>query len=331
VTPPASGTLSGTAPNVIYTPVANYNGAASFTFKVNDGTADSAPIVVSITVTPVNDAPVFAANPIIAAGASEGVAYTGQTLAGKATDADAGDTITYSKVSGPAWLALESNGLLSGTPSLGSAGLNSFVVRATDSTSATVDTTLQITVTGLPLPWVSADIGTGMLAGSATYNAGTFTQAGSGIIGFTSDKLRFSYQTLTGDGEISAKITAIQSTGNSSRVGVMIRDTLATNSKQIFMGMTGTNAYRWDRRSTTGGSTASSNSSTGTVPNTWVRLMRSGTTITAYKSNNGTSWTSVGSTTSTAFGSNCYIGIAVGSGSDTTLNTSQFSNLSVTP
>jgi hypothetical protein len=205
------------------------------------------------------------------------------------------------------------------------------VVRATDSTSATADAALQITVTGLPLPWVASDIGTGMLAGSTTHNAGTFTQAGTGVIGSTADKLRFTYQTLTGDGEIIARISSLQNTGTSSRVGVMIRDSLATNSKQIFMGMTGSGSYRWVRRAATGGSTSSTNSSSGTVPNTWVRLVRSGTTITAYKSTNGTTWTTVGSTTNTTFASTCYIGLAVGSGSDTTLNTSQFSNLSVTP
>jgi hypothetical protein len=170
-----------------------------------------------------------------------------------------------------------------------------------------------------------------MLAGSATYNAGTFTQAGSGTVSSTADKLRYTYQTLTGDGEIIAKISVLQNTGTSSRVGVMIRDTLAANSKQIFMGMTGTNAYRWVRRTSTGGSTTSTNSSTGTVPNTWVRVVRSGTTITAYKSTNGTTWTSVGSTTGTTFAATCYIGLAVASGSTTTLNTSQFSNVSVTP
>jgi hypothetical protein len=178
---------------------------------------------------------------------------------------------------------------------------------------------------------VTGDIGTGMLAGSVTYNAGTFTQAGSGTFGGTSDRLRFTYQTLTGDGEIIAKISTLQNTGTASRVGVMIRDTLATNSKQIFMGMSGTSAYRWVRRTTTGGSITSSSSSTGIVPNTWVRLVRSGSTITAYKGTNGTTWTTVGSTTATTFGSNCYIGIAVNSGASTTLNTSQFSNLSVTP
>ena len=118
-----------------------------------------------------------------------------------------------------------------------------------------------MTAQPLPLPWLKGDIGTGMLAGSLTYNAGTFTQAGSGVIGSTSDNLNFTYQTLTGDGEIIARISVLQDTGTSSRVGVMIRDTLAANSMHIFMGMTGTNAYRWVRRTTTGGTTSSSNCS----------------------------------------------------------------------
>ncbi len=57
VTQPAHGTLSGTAPNLTYTPVANYNGPDSFTFHVSDGTASSNTATVSITVSDVNDAP----------------------------------------------------------------------------------------------------------------------------------------------------------------------------------------------------------------------------------------------------------------------------------
>ncbi|MCP5524754.1 MAG: tandem-95 repeat protein [Verrucomicrobiales bacterium] len=54
---PSHGTLSGTAPNLTYHPNYGYNGPDSFTFKVNDGTVDSSPAAVSITVTPVNHAP----------------------------------------------------------------------------------------------------------------------------------------------------------------------------------------------------------------------------------------------------------------------------------
>lgn len=59
ISSPTHGTLSGTAPNLTYTPAADYNGNDSFTFKVNDGHVDSVAGAVSITVTPVNDPPVL--------------------------------------------------------------------------------------------------------------------------------------------------------------------------------------------------------------------------------------------------------------------------------
>jgi RHS repeat-associated protein len=54
---PTHGTLSGTAPNFIYTPAPDDYGPDSFTFKVSDGQADSNVATVDITVAPVNDAP----------------------------------------------------------------------------------------------------------------------------------------------------------------------------------------------------------------------------------------------------------------------------------
>jgi hypothetical protein len=50
VTPPAHGTLTGTAPNLIYTPDSDWYGADSFTFRVNNGDLDSNIATVSITV-----------------------------------------------------------------------------------------------------------------------------------------------------------------------------------------------------------------------------------------------------------------------------------------
>src|SRR5207244_184200 len=44
--------------SVSYVPAANYNGTDSFTYKANDGQADSGIATVDITITAVNDAPV---------------------------------------------------------------------------------------------------------------------------------------------------------------------------------------------------------------------------------------------------------------------------------
>ena len=51
------GTLTGTPPNLTYTPNPNYFGSDTFTFTASDGVLQSAPAAISITVTSVNDAP----------------------------------------------------------------------------------------------------------------------------------------------------------------------------------------------------------------------------------------------------------------------------------
>lgn len=57
ITLPTHGQLSGKAPELTYTPGANFHGSDSFTFTVSDGQIDSAPATVAITVEPVNDPP----------------------------------------------------------------------------------------------------------------------------------------------------------------------------------------------------------------------------------------------------------------------------------
>ena len=55
---PVHGVLSGTAPNLNYTPATDYTGADQFTFTANDGKATSAKALVSIQVMPVYRPPV---------------------------------------------------------------------------------------------------------------------------------------------------------------------------------------------------------------------------------------------------------------------------------
>jgi hypothetical protein len=61
LTAPAHGTLTGNGANLVYHPNTNYFGPDAFTFKANDGQADSGVATVTITVNPVNDAPVAVA------------------------------------------------------------------------------------------------------------------------------------------------------------------------------------------------------------------------------------------------------------------------------
>ena len=49
-TSPAHSTLSGTAPNLTYTPNSGYHGADSFTFRASNGINTSAPATVTFSI-----------------------------------------------------------------------------------------------------------------------------------------------------------------------------------------------------------------------------------------------------------------------------------------
>ena len=65
LTQPTRGALSGTLPNITYTPGPNFNGTDSFTFRVRDGLLDSPAATVSIDIAPVNDAPVAVSDSVV--------------------------------------------------------------------------------------------------------------------------------------------------------------------------------------------------------------------------------------------------------------------------
>jgi len=103
-----------------------------------------------------NDRPVFSTDPIVKADAASGSAYSGN-IASDASDPNTGDTITFSKVSGPAWLSVASDGTLSGTPAVSDECPNYFTVRATDNHGASTDAILHINVTSSAVATVTTD------------------------------------------------------------------------------------------------------------------------------------------------------------------------------
>ena len=96
---PANGAAGLNADGTIkFTPDANWFGTTSFTYRVTDSAGNSHTGVVTVTVTPVNDAPVTLAGPD-----RDTVEGSPVTLAGGVTDVDAASapTLTWSIVSGP--------------------------------------------------------------------------------------------------------------------------------------------------------------------------------------------------------------------------------------
>jgi hypothetical protein len=156
-----------------------------------------------------------------------------------------------------------------------------------------------LSVRALPAGWNSADVGTVGLTGYTQFDPanGTFTNTGAGTaVSGTADSFRFAWQSLTGDGEIVARVTQNQNTNSAAKVGVEIRESLANNSKHAAMILTPSGQAQFISRTSTGGSANVFNGATFPIP-TWVRLKRAGNLLTGYTSPDGIAWTQVSQAT----------------------------------
>jgi YD repeat-containing protein len=193
----------------------------------------------------------------------------------------------------------------------------------------------------LPSPWLNQDIGGPSVPGASGYSTGALTVQGTGFgITSTSDQFQFLYQPLTGDGTIIARLVSLQNPTGNSRVGVMIRETLAANSAHALMGFQGWPDSAGNRelnvytRPSTGAATTASVGTSGsslTIP-IWLKLTRQGSVLSGWYSTDGFSWTqnSSGWTATIPMASTVYIGIANGDDNNDVAKTAVFDSVTVT-
>jgi hypothetical protein len=149
---PSNGSLSGSPPNVTYTPNANFNGSDSFTFRASDGTVNSNTATVSITVNSVNDDPVLD-EPIGPRNALENEPFR-LDVSQYFSDAD-GDTLSYSIAGLPASDNLvydPATGVISGTPRIEDARDNDpyiILVTVSDPDGTTTSDLFELTISAL--------------------------------------------------------------------------------------------------------------------------------------------------------------------------------------
>jgi hypothetical protein len=152
VTPPSHGTLTLNADgSFAYIPAANYSGADSFTYNASlaygpDGPVVSLPATVSITILPVDDAPV-AGNDSYSMLQGSVLTIAAPGVLGNDTDVDS-PSLTAVLVSGPAGgtLSLNTNGSFTYTPAPSFNGLASFTYRASSGSVSSNVATVSITV-----------------------------------------------------------------------------------------------------------------------------------------------------------------------------------------
>lgn len=177
--------------------------------------------------------------------------------------------------------------------------------------------------------WQSVDVGLVAASGRSSEAGGTVSVSGSGAdIWDSADEFHFRCQSMSGDGEVIARITSQTNTDGWAKAGIMFRETLTASSRHVFMATTAGQGTVFQRRTLTGGSSSSTSGAWGNASGRWIRLVRAGDTFTAFESDTGSAWTLVGSVT-LALPPTLYVGLAVTSHNDGVLSTATFDNLLV--
>ena len=131
---------------VTFTPNANFNGAASFSYTASDGSATSNTATVTVNVTAVNHAPV-ANDDTLAATEDTPVIYTAAQLLGNDADVDSNPLTIASVTSGTGGTAvLNGDGTVTFTPTANFNGAASFTYTATDSLATSNIATVTVNV-----------------------------------------------------------------------------------------------------------------------------------------------------------------------------------------
>lgn len=290
VTPPTKGVLSGTAPALTYTPSANLNGPDSFTFKVNDGVADSATATVLITINPVNDIPV-ATNLVV--GTLEDSGPVAVTLTGSSPE---GRPITFQLLTQP------TKGTLGGaapnltyTPAVNQAGTDSFTFKVNDGVDNSGVATVSLNITNvndapsfvIPTtlrPGGENTIWTPLFAPNSAWNSLAISTNGNVVVATSDSTLVVS----TDGGTTGTNATTIPGSGSYGSVAV------SANGSRLLL-VRGNQLYTYS-----GGAWAASSSPAFN----WASVASSsgGTNLVAVASgdkvhvstNSGTTWSAVG-------------------------------------
>jgi hypothetical protein len=181
----------------------------------------------------------------------------------------------------------------------------------------------------LPPGWTDTDIGSPSQPGSASFSAGDWSvSGGGGDIWNAADQFNFCYTNPTSYAVIIAQVTSVEATDPWAKAGVMFRDDTTAGSMFAMAVATSGNGVNFQWRNSTGGQCGYSQVGGVNAP-VWVKLVHNGNDFAAYYSPDGAGWTSIGPDETIPMISTGLAGLAVTAHNDALLNTSTFSNVTV--
>ena len=240
----------------------------------------------------------------------------------------------YQSADGSSWSWVGSEYIdMPGTIYVGLAATSHYygaLTTATFSETAVNEWTINPTAGGgvLPADWSHGDIGAVAAGGWAASSGNDFQVGGSGAdIWSSQDSFHYAYRTLTGDGAIATRVSALDWTDAWAKAGVMMRESLSPSSAHAFMLVSAGSGVAFQRRTSTGAGSLNT-SGPGAAAPYYLALIRSGNTFAGYASADGSNWTMVGSEY-IAMGSTIYVGVAVTSHSNGAIANASFTPVEV--
>lgn len=241
---PDHGVLTGIAPSLIYIPDENYFGDDSFSFYVNDGTIDSEPASISLTISPRDDEPIANIQTIIG-DEDNPIAFT---LSGEDPD---GGPITYQIVTSPVHGELSGeipNLIYQGNQDFYGTDILTFRVSDGNNTSASASVTIQVNPMNDPPQanpdtfnlsmagqnWLTLDVLSNDLDIDGDPLSLLSANSDFGSVLITENKLRF-VPPIGFEGEVDLDYLVQDAEGSSSAAEVLlnVRDNNSNNGPQI--------------------------------------------------------------------------------------------------
>jgi hypothetical protein len=148
---------------------------------------------------------------------------------------------------------------------------------------------------GVPA-WTAADVGFVGSTGNTVheYASDVITLNSSGAdIGGEGDAFHFYHQVISGDAMVIAEVTSVENVHPNAKAGVMIRQSLSRGAAQAYIGLTAGGAVEFLRRESSGAGT-SQDVLPGVAAPRFIKLVRTGSLISAYHSPDGGVWTQLG-------------------------------------
>ncbi len=180
----------------------------------------------------------------------------------------------------------------------------------------------------------AGSIGTAMLGGTATAASDVTIEGGGEDIWNEADEGHYYFTDVRGDFDAVVNATSIEDTDGWAKAGLLFRESLAADAKNVMVRKTPGNDSSFSWRANTGGPTESTTSDGGDVIRNggqmaadWQRLVRTGDTLQAYLSTDGSNWTLIAELSSVDFTTDGYLGLGVTSANTGTLCTSEFTGL----